>query len=155
MAILKKLTMYVCDLEGNLSTDILHQMIDTYVLGRSSTNGFCLLKEEKSKDIEWSDDYPLNYCDKSDDPNEWEKCLDNEQPILSQESANCDKFTLTPEEVDVAEVVFNRFLLDLPDLKAFIIEYPSDFAIINNICNRILKYKYDSTDKRDRKEVEA
>ena len=59
------------------------------------------------------------------------------------------EFTLSPEEVDVAEVVFNRFLIDRPDLKAFIIEHPSDFNIINNICNRIMKYKYDSTDKRD------
>ena len=78
MAILKKITMYVCNLEGNLSTDTLHKMIDNDVLDRISTNGFCLLKEEKSKEVEWSDDYPLNNCDKSDDPSEWEKCLDDE-----------------------------------------------------------------------------
>lgn len=68
--------MYVCDLNGDLSTKDLHKMIDTYVLDRISTNGFCLLKEEKSKDIEWDDDYPLNYRDKSNNPDEWEKCLE-------------------------------------------------------------------------------
>lgn len=102
MAILKKITMYVCDLEGNLSTATLNDMIDNYVLNRISTNGFCLLKEEKSKEVEWGDDYPLNNCDISNNPDEWEKCLDNEYRNLSQNTATCDKFTLTAEEVKIA-----------------------------------------------------
>lgn len=72
---LSKYTLYVCDLNGDLTTEDLQVMIDEYVLSRRSTNGFSLLIEEKSKEIEWDDDYPLNYTDNSQNPTIWEECL--------------------------------------------------------------------------------
>lgn len=72
---ISKFTLYVCDLNGDLTKEDLQTMINEYVLERRSTNGFCLLVEEKSKEIEWHDDYPLNFSTKQGNPDVWEKCL--------------------------------------------------------------------------------
>ena len=50
-------------------------------------------------------------------------------------------FTLTAEEMDVTEVVFNSFILDRPDLREFIKGHPKEFALINNIINRIKQWQ--------------
>lgn len=72
---ISKYTLYLCDLNNNLTTEDLQVMIDLYVLNRRSTNGFSLLIEEKTKEIEWEDEHPLNYTENSSNPNVWEKCL--------------------------------------------------------------------------------
>lgn len=72
---ISKYTLYVCDLNNNLTPEDLQVMIDEYVLNIRSTNGFSLLVEEKSKEIEWEDEHPLNYKENSSNPNIWEKCL--------------------------------------------------------------------------------
>lgn len=72
---ISKYVLYVADLNGNLTTEKLQEMIDQYVLSRRSTNGFSLLIKEKSKIIEWKDEHPLNYSTNFSNPNVWEECL--------------------------------------------------------------------------------
>lgn len=74
---LSKYVLYVCDLNGDLTTEDLQEMIHEYVLNRRSTNGFCLLVENKSKEIEWEDEHPLNYTTNSSNPDVWEECINN------------------------------------------------------------------------------
>ena len=50
-------------------------------------------------------------------------------------------FTLTAEEVEVAEVVFNSFIMSMPDLRKFIIEHNKEFRIINGIIERIKQWQ--------------
>lgn len=75
MATFKKITMYVADLDENLSVEGLQDMIDSYVLDRIGTNGFCKLFEQKSVTQEWYDEHPLNYSDNNANPAEWERVL--------------------------------------------------------------------------------
>lgn len=77
MAKIYKMIMYVCDLDDNLSVNELQDMINTYVLDRRSTDGFCLLQEVKSADIEWCDEHPLNYHTNSNNPAVWDKILND------------------------------------------------------------------------------
>lgn len=65
------------------------------------------------------------------------------EKIRNKENAK-PLFTLTPEEVEITEVVFNRFILDREDLKKFIKENPKEFEMINNIIHRIKQWQQNS-----------
>lgn len=69
--------MYVADLNDDLSVKDLQDMIDCDVLDGISTNGFCLLVEQKSVTQERSEEHPLNYYSNNANPEEWEKVLSN------------------------------------------------------------------------------
>lgn len=63
-------------------------------------------------------------------------------------SDNKPLFTLSAEEVEIAEVVFSRFILDRPDLRKFIVENNREFNIINNIITRIKQWQDDRKDNQ-------
>lgn len=61
MAQLYKMTLYVCDLEDNLSLEDIKVQIKQYALDGVSINCLCHFSDEKiGKQIEWDDDLDLN-----------------------------------------------------------------------------------------------
>lgn len=79
----------------------------------------------------WGDDMLERY-----DPNK-------EHRNLSQESSNCDKFTLTPEEVELVKVAI-EMSVEISDamVKGFCgDDYESAPNEFNNLLNRIKKYQ--------------
>ena len=75
-----KIELYVCDLENNLTVPELEEMINDYVLSRTSTNGFCRLFKIKENEIDWNDDVQLNNIASNAKRETWENALmeDNE-----------------------------------------------------------------------------
>lgn len=60
-----KATIYLCDLANDWNIDEYQEMINRHVLDRISTNGYCLIVENKSREItdeEWEDwdNSPIN-----------------------------------------------------------------------------------------------
>lgn len=72
MAKLYKMTIYVCDLEGDLTIDEIKQRIDDRALDGIAVSCVTHYANEKVwPEIEWDDDIDLNYCDSTDE--QWEK----------------------------------------------------------------------------------
>ena len=72
MAQLYKMTLYVCDLEENLSLDKIKTLIDERALDGCAVNCICHFTDEKiGQRVEWDDDIDLNdiNCSTSD----WDK----------------------------------------------------------------------------------
>lgn len=72
MAQLYKMTLYVCDLEGDLTLDEIKVLIQDRALNGIAVN--CIshfANEEIGAAAEWDDDIDLNYCDAPDEV--WEK----------------------------------------------------------------------------------
>ena len=62
MAQLYKMTLYVCDLEENLSLDEIKTLIKQDALDGISTSCTChFANEQIGKQIEWDDDIDINY----------------------------------------------------------------------------------------------
>ena len=62
MAQLYKMTLYVCDLEENLSVDEIKTLIDEKALDGCAVNCIChFANEQIGKQVEWVDDIDLNY----------------------------------------------------------------------------------------------
>ena len=62
MAQLHKMTLYVCDLEENLSLKEIKTLIREQALDGCSVNCFChFANEQTGKQIEWDDDIDINY----------------------------------------------------------------------------------------------
>ena len=62
MAQLYKMTLYVCDLEENLSLNEIKTLIKQDALDGVSVNCFCHFADEKiGPQVEWDDDIDLNY----------------------------------------------------------------------------------------------
>ena len=62
MAQLYKMTLYVCDLNENLSLDEIKTLIDKRALDSCSVNCICHFADEKvGKQIEFEDDTDINY----------------------------------------------------------------------------------------------
>ena len=77
MAQLYKMTLYVCDLEDNLSMDEIETLIKQDALDGISVNCVCHFADSKiGKNVEWNDDIDLNRCDCP--TSSWEKYF--EQP---------------------------------------------------------------------------
>lgn len=80
MAKVYKATMYFVDLNEGLDIKEYERMINDSVLDRISTNGYCLLVENKSRELteneldDW-DNNPLNYIDNIQNPENWESLL--------------------------------------------------------------------------------
>lgn len=76
MAQLYKMTVYVCDLEENLSLDEIKTLIDEHALSGVAVNAICrFANEQTGKRIEWYDDVDIN---KLDCPvSAWEKYFDS------------------------------------------------------------------------------
>lgn len=80
MAKIYKATMYFVDLNDGFDIKEYERMINDYVLDRISTNGYCLLVEEKSRELteseldDW-DNNPLNNIDNIQNPDNWESLL--------------------------------------------------------------------------------
>lgn len=61
MAQLYKMTLYVCDLEDNLSLDEIKVLIDERALDGVAVNCVChFANEQVGKQVEWDDDIDLN-----------------------------------------------------------------------------------------------
>lgn len=64
MAQLYKLTLYVCDLEENLSLQEIKRIIDEEALNGCAINCVCHFADEKvGNAVEWDDSIDLNYID--------------------------------------------------------------------------------------------
>lgn len=64
MAQFYKMTIYICDLEDNLSIKEIESLIKDKALNSISTNAICHFSEEKKGDrIEWDCDIDINYKD--------------------------------------------------------------------------------------------
>lgn len=64
MAQLYKMTLYVCDLEENLSLNEIQRIIKQDALDGISINALCCFADEQvGKHIEWDDDIDINRCD--------------------------------------------------------------------------------------------
>ena len=64
MAQLYKMTLYVCDLWGDLSLDEIKVLIEDRALSGVSTNAICKFTNEQIGDhIEWNDDIDINKLD--------------------------------------------------------------------------------------------
>lgn len=64
MAQLYKMTLYICDLEENLSFDEIKTLIDERALSGISVNALCHFADEQiGEQIEWDDDVDINRCD--------------------------------------------------------------------------------------------
>lgn len=80
MAKVYKATMYFVDLNEGFDIKEYERMINDSVLDRISTNGYCLLVENKSRELteseldDW-DNNPLNYIDNIQNPDNWESLL--------------------------------------------------------------------------------
>lgn len=80
MAKVYKATMYFVDLNEGLDIKEYERMINDSVLDRISTNGYCLLVENKSRELteneldDW-DNNQLNYIDNIQNPDNWESLL--------------------------------------------------------------------------------
>ena len=80
MAKVYKATMYFVDLNEGFDIKEYEQMINETVLDRISTNGYCLLVENKSRELteneldDW-DNNPLNNIDNIQNPDNWESLL--------------------------------------------------------------------------------
>ena len=62
MAQLYKMTLYVCDLQENLSIDEIKTLIKQDALDGVSINCICRFANEQiGKQVEWNDDIDLNY----------------------------------------------------------------------------------------------
>lgn len=63
MAQLYKMTLYVCDLEENLSLDEIETLIKQDALDGVAVNCICHFADHKiGKQVEWEDDIDLNEC---------------------------------------------------------------------------------------------
>lgn len=63
MAQLYKMTLYLCDLEDNLTIKEIEELIKYRALNGISTNVICKFTDEKiGKNIEWDEDIELNKC---------------------------------------------------------------------------------------------
>ena len=72
MAQLYKMSLYICDLEENLSLDEIKTLIEQYALDGVSVSCICRLADEQIGDqVEWDDDIDLNKIDCS--TSTWEK----------------------------------------------------------------------------------
>lgn len=72
MAQLYKMTLYVCDLEGDLSLDDIKQLIEYKALDGVAVNCSChFADEQKGPCVEWDDDIDLNRMDCSTET--WDK----------------------------------------------------------------------------------
>lgn len=76
MAQFYRMTLYVCDLEEDLSVDEIKTLIDERALSGVSINAICrFANEQVGKQIEWHDDVDIN---KLDCPiSAWEKYFDS------------------------------------------------------------------------------
>lgn len=76
MAQFYRMTLYVCDLEEELSFDEIKTLIDERALSGVSINAICrFANEQVGKQIEWHDDVDIN---KLDCPiSAWEKYFDS------------------------------------------------------------------------------
>lgn len=64
MAQLYKMTVYVCDLNDNLSLNEIETLIDARALDGCAINCICHFADEKiGKQIEFDDDIDINYTD--------------------------------------------------------------------------------------------
>lgn len=64
MAQFYKMTLYVCDLEEDLSLDEIKTLIDERALSGVSINAICRFANEQiGKQIEWHDDVDINKLD--------------------------------------------------------------------------------------------
>ena len=64
MAQLYKITLYVCDLEGDLSLDEIKTLIKQDALDGVDVNCICHFADEQiGPQVEWYDDIDLNYLD--------------------------------------------------------------------------------------------
>ena len=65
MAQLYKMTLYVCDLEENLSLNEIKRIIKDDALDGISTSCVTHFSNEKvGAHVDWDDDIDINYCDK-------------------------------------------------------------------------------------------
>lgn len=80
MAKVYKATMYFVDFNEGIDIKEYERMINDSVLDRISTNGYCLLVENKSRELteneldDW-DNNPLNNIDNIQNPENWESLL--------------------------------------------------------------------------------
>lgn len=80
MAKVYKATMYFVDFKEGLDIKEYERMINDSVLDRLSTNGYCLLVGNKSRELtdneldDW-DNNPLNNIDNIQNPENWESLL--------------------------------------------------------------------------------
>ena len=78
MAQLYKMTLYVCDLEENLSFDEIKRLIKYDALDGISTSCVTHFANEKvGQRIEWDDDIDLNYTDSTTE--QWERYFDDHE----------------------------------------------------------------------------
>ena len=77
MAQFYKMTLYICDLEENLSLQEIETLIKDRALNGISINSICRFEKEKiGEQIEWDDNIDVNY---SDCPiSTWDKYFDRE-----------------------------------------------------------------------------
>ena len=77
MAQLYKMTLYVCDLEGNLTLEEIKQLIDERALDGVAVSCITHYASEKTGPcIEWQDDVDLNYLDSTTE--QWERYFKEE-----------------------------------------------------------------------------
>ena len=77
MAKLFKMTLYVCDLEEDLSLDDIKVLIDERALNGVAVS--CITHyadEQEDPEIEFSDDIDINYCDST--AAQWDKYFEGE-----------------------------------------------------------------------------
>ena len=77
MAKLFKMTLYVCDLEGDLDLDQIKERIDYRALDGVAVN--CITRyadEQEGPEIEFYDDIDINYCDST--VAQWDKYFECE-----------------------------------------------------------------------------
>lgn len=80
MAQLYKMTLYVCDLEEDLSLSDIKNLIQDDALQGIAVNCICHFANEKvGKRVDWNDDIDLNRLDCS--TQEWEKYFDAERGV--------------------------------------------------------------------------
>lgn len=76
MAQLYKMTLYVCDLQDNLSLDEIETLIEQDALDGISVNCIChFANEQVGAQVEWDDDIDLNRIDCP--TSTWEKYFKN------------------------------------------------------------------------------
>lgn len=81
MAQLYKMTLYICDLEGNLTLDEIKTLISDRALDGVSISAITKFKDEKiGPQIEWHDDIDLNKTDSTVET--WERYFKQEETTL-------------------------------------------------------------------------
>ena len=108
MAQLYKMTLYVCDLEENLSLDEIKCLVSERALDGISVSSICRFADEQiGEQVEWDDDIDLNKCNCP--TSTWDKYF--KPPIQPQTKADRIR-AMSDEELAASHLIIPCFYDD-------------------------------------------